>query len=63
MLLVIDVGNTNIVLGVYKCKKLIASWRMTTSNSQTADEIGIFVHSLFDYSEVDAKELDDIIIS
>ena len=63
MLLVIDVGNTNIVLGVYKGKKLIASWRMTTSNSQTADEIGIFVHSLFDYSEVDAKELDDIIIS
>ena len=63
MLLVIDVGNTNIVLGVYKGKKLVASWRMTTSNSQTADEIGIFIHQLFDYSEVDALEIDAIIIS
>ena len=63
MLLVIDVGNTNIVLGVYKGKRLVASWRMTTSNSQTADEIGIFIHQLFDYSEVDALEIDAIIIS
>ena len=63
MLLVIDVGNTNIVLGVYKGRKLMASWRMTTSNKQTADEIGIFIHSLFDYSEVDASELEAIIIS
>lgn len=63
MILVIDVGNTNIVLGVYKGKRLISSWRMTTSNQQTADEIGIFIHSLFDYSEVDANEIEDIIIS
>ena len=63
MLLVIDVGNTNIVLGVYKGKKLMASWRMTTSNNQTADEIGIFIHSLFDYSKVSADELEAIIIS
>ncbi|MDD5945683.1 MAG: type III pantothenate kinase [Clostridia bacterium] len=63
MLLVIDVGNTNMVLGVYKGKRLVASWRMTTTNNQTADEIGIFIHSLFDYSEVDAAEIDAIIIS
>ena len=63
MLWGIDVGNTNIVLGVYKGKRLVASWRMTTSNNQTADEIGIFIHSLFDYSEVDAGEIDAIIIS
>ncbi len=63
MILVIDVGNTNIVLGVYKGKRLVSSWRMTTSNQQTADEIGIFIHSLFDYSEVDANEIEDIIIS
>ena len=41
MLLVIDVGNTNIVLGVYKGKRLVASWRMTTSNNQTADELSL----------------------
>ncbi|MCD8036275.1 MAG: type III pantothenate kinase [Clostridiales bacterium] len=63
MLLVIDVGNTNIVLGVYKGKRLVASWRMATSNQKTADEIGIFIHQLFDYSDVDANEIEDIIIS
>lgn len=63
MILVIDVGNTNIVLGVYSGKKLVASWRMMTSKNQTADEIGIFIHSLFDYSEVNADEIEAIIIS
>lgn len=63
MILVIDVGNTNIVLGVYNGKRLVASWRMMTSKSQTADEVGIFIHSLFDYSEVDADEIEAIIIS
>lgn len=63
MLLVIDVGNTNIILGIYKGKRLVANWRMTTSNSQTADEIGIFIHSLCDYSDVDTNEIEAIIIS
>ncbi|MEA4971596.1 MAG: type III pantothenate kinase [Candidatus Metalachnospira sp.] len=63
MILVIDVGNTNIVLGVYNGKRLIASWRMMTAKNQTADEIGIFIHSLFDYSEVDADEIEAVIIS
>ena len=63
MLLCIDVGNTNTVLGVYNGKRLVANWRMTTSNNQTADEVGIFIHSLFDYSEVEADKLDAIIIS
>ncbi len=63
MLLCIDVGNTNTVLGVYNGKRLVANWRMTTSNNQTADEVGIFIHSLFDYSGVEADKLDAIIIS
>lgn len=63
MILVIDVGNTNIVLGVYDKEKLVANWRMTTTNNRTADETGIFIHSLFDYSDVDAKNIENIIIS
>lgn len=63
MILVIDVGNTNIVLGVYDNDELVASWRMTTANNKTADETGVFIHSLFDFSEVDAESIDKIIIS
>ena len=63
MLLVIDVGNTNIVLGVYDGEELVAHWRMSTSDNQTADEIGIFIHSLFDHSDIDINEIDDAIIA
>ena len=40
MLLVIDVGNTNIVAGVFKGKKLLVNWRFSTDRSKTADEFG-----------------------
>ncbi|OUQ59131.1 pantothenate kinase [Tyzzerella sp. An114] len=63
MILVIDIGNTNSVLGVYEGEKLIARWRMTTTNTRTADETGQFIHSLFDYSDVSADSIDNIIIS
>ena len=63
MILVVDVGNTNIVLGVYDGDDLIANWRMTTSNSRTADETGIFIHSLFDSSGIEAENLEHVIIS
>lgn len=63
MILVIDVGNTNIVLGVYDGETLTANWRMTTSSSRTADETGIFIHSLFDSSHIDYRKLENVIIS
>lgn len=63
MLLVVDVGNTNIVLGVYKENEIIANWRMTTSNARTSDETGIFIQSLFDFSKIDSKKLEGVIIS
>ena len=46
-LLVIDVGNTNTVLGVFEGKKLRVQWRLTTSRAQTADEYGILTRNLF----------------
>lgn len=63
MLLVIDVGNTNFVLGVYKGDKMIKCWRMATGSTRTADETGIFIHSLFDASKLDADSLTGVIIS
>ena len=47
MLLTIDVGNTNTVLGVFAGKELRAHWRLTTNPSQTADEYGILIRNLF----------------
>ena len=63
MILVIDIGNTNTILGVYDGEELIARWRMTTTSTRTADETGQFIHSLFHYSEVSADNIKDVIIS
>lgn len=63
MLLVIDVGNTNTVLGVYHKDKLIANWRMITSNIGTSDETGIFIVSLFEHNSIDYKKIEAVIIS
>jgi len=53
MLLTIDVGNTNTVLGVFEGAALRAHWRLTTRREQTADEYGILVRSLFSTSGLD----------
>ena len=63
MLLVIDVGNTNFVLGLYDGEELVNCWRMTTGGNRTADETGMFIHGLFDAAGVDAKEIKAAIIS
>jgi type III pantothenate kinase len=63
MLLTFDVGNTNIVMGVYKEDQLITSWRMATDHNKSADEIGIFISQLFSHEKLDMSEVKDIIIS
>ncbi|MEO8218893.1 MAG: type III pantothenate kinase, partial [Acidobacteriota bacterium] len=45
-LLVVDVGNTNIVLGIYRGEKLMRSWRLATARERTADEYGIVARQL-----------------
>ena len=47
MLLVIDVGNTNTVLGLYRGEDLVRSWRLHTDKARTADEWALTVHQLF----------------
>lgn len=63
MILLVDVGNTNIVLGVHKGDKYIASWRISTDAQKTSDEYGIQIMQLFANSKLDAKEVKGIIIS
>ena len=50
MLLAFDVGNTNIVLGVFKDGKLIENWRMETDANKSADEYGMVINQLFRYA-------------
>ncbi|WP_054025835.1 type III pantothenate kinase [Bacillus sp. FJAT-28004] len=63
MILVIDVGNTNIVLGIYKGKELLHHWRLSTNRSATVDEYGINIHNLFHYAGVKLDQMEGVIIS
>lgn len=63
MLLVIDVGNTNIVLGVYEGEKLVKYWRLSTNRIETADEYGLRICSLFTHCDLDYRKVDAITIS
>ena len=63
MLLVIDVGNTNMVIGVYEGRILRASWRLRTERQSTADELGVLVSSLFHASEIALQSVQHTIIS
>ncbi len=49
LLLAFDVGNTNIVFGVYKEKELIRYWRMSTDKSKTSDELAMFVNQRYNF--------------
>jgi type III pantothenate kinase len=63
MLLAIDVGNTNIVLGVFGGERLAESWRLATLRERTSDEIGILVTHLFERSRIDLHNVTGIILS
>ena len=63
MLLAFDVGNTNIVLGVFKDGKLITNWRLETDIRKSADEYGMIVNQLFRYQELCPDDITDVIIS
>lgn len=63
MLLVIDVGNTNTVLGVYDGKTLINHWRLTTERERTVDEYGILCRNLFTFANLESDKITGIAIS
>ncbi|OGQ04386.1 MAG: pantothenate kinase [Deltaproteobacteria bacterium RIFCSPLOWO2_01_44_7] len=63
MLLAVDVGNTNITLGLFEDANLKHHWRMETARARTADEFGILFKQLFDLVKVDFRIIKGIAIS
>lgn len=62
MLLAIDVGNTNIVLGVFEGTELVRSWRLQTLRERTADELGLAVDGLFAHGRIDRAGIQGIVL-
>lgn len=63
MLLAIDIGNTNIVFGVYEGDILKYDWRISTDANKTADEIGILFAQLFSYKGINLEDVNAVVIS
>jgi type III pantothenate kinase len=63
MILVLDVGNTNITLGVYKGEKQLVHWRIATIRDRTEDEMGILIKNLFADRGLNPAEIEGIAIS
>ncbi len=63
MLLVIDVGNTNITFGIFKRDKLIGTFRMTTKLLRTSDEYGIIIYELLHNRGIDPKDIGGIAVA
>ena len=63
MLLVVDIGNTNIVFGVYRDDTLINHWRVSTVLERTADEYAIVLNSILYFEKVRLTDIQNVIIS
>lgn len=63
MLLVIDVGNTNITMGVFLQEEVIASYRITTKIPRTSDEFGLLICDLLTAKGITKKDIEDVIIA
>ena len=63
MILVIDVGNTNMTLGVYQGQELRATFRLTTKTPRTSDEYGVVITQLLKNKGIDAMELEGSIVA
>lgn len=63
MILVVDVGNTNIVLGLYQGRTLTHHWRLSTNRSSTVDEYGVLISNMFQLAGVRAEQISGVILS
>src|SRR5262249_39353268 len=63
MILVVDVGNTHTVIGLYQGKKLARHWRLLTEAERTADEYGVLLRSLFAASELNFSTIEGLAVS
>lgn len=63
MLIVVDIGNTNITIGLFKEDALIANYRLTTLQKRTSDEYGFLITSFLMNAKIHARDIKDVIIS
>lgn len=63
MILVYDVGNTNIKTGVFDGKRLVNSWRVATVKHRTSDELGVSQSAFFDYNGIEMNAISGVVIS
>lgn len=63
MLLVFDVGNTNIVLGVFKNSSLVVDWRLSTARHRTSDEYGMLLRHLFESKGLSFSQVEAVVLS
>ncbi len=63
MLLVVDVGNTNTVIGVFDGDNLVSNWRVVTLPERTSDEYGVLIQNLYYSSRISSQNIKDIIVS
>jgi type III pantothenate kinase len=63
MLLALDIGNTNIVVGVFDGERLLHSWRLSTLPQRTADEMGMWVLQLFHYGRLKPEQVDAVVMA
>ena len=60
LLLVIDVGNTNIVFGLYDGKTLVFDWRISSDKDRTSDEYGLLFDQIFRYNDISIVDIEDV---
>ncbi len=63
MLLAIDIGNTNTVLGLYRDNELLRDWRLRTDEARTVDEYAMLIHELFSLSQLHFTDIENVIVS
>ncbi|MFC1952035.1 type III pantothenate kinase [Chloroflexota bacterium] len=62
MLLAVDIGNTNITLGVFESEQLRATWRMATGVTQTADEYAALLINLLHHGSIDTSDIKEVVL-
>ena len=63
MILTMDIGNTNIKIGLFDGDQLVQYWRLATKSTYTSDELGVLVSSLFQNKGVNLRQVDGIMLS
>ena len=63
MLMTIDVGNTNITLGVFEKEELLTTFRLTTKMARTSDEYGITICNMIERNGLKVEDIDGIVIA